>query len=88
MRYLICRTRHRVGLGAKVKYYAPGFSSSERITFAGTPATKLFGGTSLVTTAPAATTEFSPTITPPIMVAPVAIQTFFSMMIGFASSRH
>jgi hypothetical protein len=33
------------------------------ITLAGTPATTVLGGTSLVTTAPAATTEFSPIVT-------------------------
>jgi hypothetical protein len=44
----------------------------------------MFGGTSLVTTEPAATTEFSPTVTPPIVVAPAAIQTFLSITMGFA----
>ena len=34
------------------------------ITLAGTPATRLFGGTSLVTTLPAAITEPSPIVTP------------------------
>jgi hypothetical protein len=29
------------------------------------------------------TTEFSPTVTPPMMVAPKAIQTLFSIMMGF-----
>jgi hypothetical protein len=52
---------------------------------AGTPATKLFAGTSFVTTAPAPTTEFSPTVTPPSMVAAVAIHTFVSIAIGFPS---
>lgn len=56
----------------------------ERITLAGFPPTRVFGGTSLVTTDPAATTEFSPTVTPPIMVAPAAIQTFLSITMGFA----
>jgi hypothetical protein len=46
------------------------------MTRAGFPPTRLFGGTSFVTTEPAATTEFSPTVTPPMIVAPVAIQTF------------
>jgi hypothetical protein len=49
---------------------------SERITLAGTPATKLLAETSFVTTAPAPTTEFLSTVTPPSMVAAVAIQTF------------
>jgi 3-polyprenyl-4-hydroxybenzoate decarboxylase len=38
----------------------------------------------LVTTEPAATTEFSPTVTPPMIVAPAAIQTFLSIAMGFA----
>jgi hypothetical protein len=33
---------------------------------------------------PVATTEFSLTVTPPMMIASAAIQTFFSMTIGFA----
>ena len=55
----------------------------ERMTRAGFPPTKVFGGTSLVTTEPAATTAFSPTLTPPMTVAPAAIQTFRSITIGF-----
>jgi hypothetical protein len=53
------------------------------MTRAGFPPTSVLGGTSLVTTEPAATTEFSPTVTPPMMVAPAAIHTFFSITIGF-----
>ena len=34
------------------------------MTLAGTPATRVFGGTSCVTTLPAATTAFSPISTP------------------------
>ena len=34
------------------------------MTFAGTPATTVLAGTSFVTTAPAATTEFLPIVTP------------------------
>ena len=49
----------------------------DRTTRAGLPATRLSGGTSRVTTAPAATTEFSPMVTPPMTMAPAAIQTFF-----------
>lgn len=45
------------------------YSSIFLIIFAGTPATTVFFGTSLVTTAPAAITAFSPTITPGQMVA-------------------
>jgi len=40
------------------------------------------GGTFLVTTEPAATTEFSPTVTPPTIIAPAAIHTFLSIAIG------
>lgn len=52
------------------------------MTRAGFPPTSVFGGTSLVTTEPAATTEFSPTVTPPMMVAPAAIHTHFSITVG------
>lgn len=45
------------------------YSSIFLIIFAGTPATTVFFGTSLVTTTPAAITAFSPTITPGQMVA-------------------
>ncbi len=41
---------------------------------AGFPPTRVLGGTFLVTTEPEATTELSPTITPPIIIAPAAIQ--------------
>ena len=61
-------------------------SAIERMTLAGFPPTRVFGGTSLVTTAPAATTEFSPTVTPPMIVAPAAIQTFLSITMGFPTS--
>jgi hypothetical protein len=57
------------------------------MTLAGFPPTRVFGGTSLVTTEPAATTEFSPTVTPPMMVAPAAIQTFLSITMGFATTQ-
>jgi hypothetical protein len=43
------------------------------IILAGTPPTTLFSGTSLVTTAPAATTEFSPMVTPGKIAAPAPI---------------
>ena len=42
---------------------------------AGLPATTTFGGTLFVTTAPAATTEFSPMVTPFKMIAFMPIQT-------------
>jgi hypothetical protein len=59
----------------------------ERITLAGLPPTRVFGGTSLVTTEPAAMTELSPKVTPPMMVAPAAIQTFLPITIGFAITK-
>src|SRR6478672_647540 len=59
-------------------------SAIERITLAAFPATSVLGGTFLVTTEPAATTEFSPTVTPPRIVAPAAIHTFLSITMGFA----
>ena len=46
----------------------------------------VFFGTSLVTTAPAATTAFSPTITPGQIVALAPIQAFFLISTGFNSS--
>jgi hypothetical protein len=57
------------------------------MTRAGFPPTRVFGGTSLVTTEPAATTEFSPTVTPPMIVAAAAIQTFLSITTGFAITK-
>ena len=45
------------------------------MTFAGTPATTVLAGTSFVTTAPAATTEFSPIVTPGKIVAFAPIHT-------------
>lgn len=54
------------------------------IGFAGTPATTVRGGTSLVTTAPAATTAPSPIVTPPRIVACEPIHTRLPMTMGFA----
>src|SRR5664280_249570 len=51
-------------------------------TVAGTPATRVAGGTSCVTTAPAATTESAPMVTPGKTVAAVPIHTFLSIVIG------
>ena len=62
------------------------YSSIFLIIFAGTPATTVFSGTSLVTTAPTAITAFSPTITPGQMVALAPIQAFFLISTGFNSS--
>lgn len=47
------------------------------MTFAGTPPSITFCGTSLVTTAPAAITELSPMVTPGTIVALAPIHTFF-----------
>jgi hypothetical protein len=49
------------------------------IVFAGIPPTIVFAGTSLLTTAPAAMIEFSPTVTPGRTVTPAPIQTFLLM---------
>ena len=57
------------------------------ITLAGTPPTSVFGSTSFVTTAPAATTAPSPMVTPPIIVALAPIQQPSPIMIGFANVR-
>ena len=52
------------------------------MSFAGTPPTTMLGGTSFVTTAPAATIAPSPMVTPGVMVALAPIHTFFPMKIG------
>ena len=52
------------------------------MNFAGTPLIIVFGGTSVVTTAPAATIEFSPTVTPGSIVAPTPIQAPFFITMG------
>src|ERR1700735_323798 len=56
---------------------------------AGFPATTTFSGTLLVTTAPAATTEFSPMVTPLRMTAFMAIHTLSRMITGavFSTGR-
>lgn len=61
----------------------PGQSSSvmRRTNLAGTPATSVAGSTSWVTTAPAATTASSPTVTPWRIVAPAPLQTLRPMRI-------
>src|SRR5436309_11608226 len=55
-------------------------------TTAGFPATTVFGSTLLVTTDPAATTEFSPMVTPLRMTAFMPIQTLSPMMTGAVTS--
>ena len=55
-----------------------------RITRAGTPPTTMSGGTSFVTTAPAATMAPSPMVTPGVTVALAPIHTFFPMTMGAA----
>src|SRR4051812_28392731 len=51
-------------------------------TMAGFPATTVFGATLLATTEPAATTEFSPMVTPFSMTAFIPIQTLSAMRTG------
>ena len=54
--------------------------------FAGTPPTIVFAGTSLETTAPAATIEFSPMVTPGSIVAAAPIHALRLMTIGLQIS--
>src|SRR5205085_9024209 len=55
-------------------------------TTAGFPATTVFAGTLFTTTAPAATTEFSPIVTPLRMIAFIPIQTLSAIFTGRVSS--
>ena len=50
--------------------------------FVGIPATTMFAGTSFVTTAPTATTELFPMVTPGSMVALDPIYTFSPIVTG------
>lgn len=54
---------------------------------AGLPPTMVRGGTALATTAPAAITDPSPTVTPGRIVAPPPIHTSLPMVTGSAHSR-
>ena len=56
------------------------FPSSILITLAGLPPTIAFAGTSFVTTAPPATTAFSPIVTPGIIEAPAPIHAFLPIL--------
>lgn len=56
------------------------------MNFAGIPPTIVLSGTSLETTAPAATTAFSPIVTPGKIVALAPIHAFFLMRIGLPVS--
>ena len=56
-------------------------------TLAGIPATKLLGGTSFVTTAPAAITEPSPIVTPGVTTTLPPIHILFPIVIGSANSN-
>ena len=58
------------------------FHSIIRMTVAGTPPTMDEGGTSRLTTAPAAMTASSPTVTPGSRIAPAPIQTLRPMVTG------
>ena len=59
-------------------------SSISLITRAGVPATTVYGGTSSVTTAPAATTAPLPTVTPSKTTTFAPITTSSSTITGFA----
>src|SRR5205085_2101283 len=61
---------------------ALAFHSNRLTTAAGLPATTTFGSTVFVTTAPAATTEFSPMVTPFKMTAFIPIQTLSQIFTG------
>lgn len=65
--------------GLEVKRF---YSVNVLITFAGTPATKLLFGTSLVTTAPAATTTLLPIVTPGVIVTLPPIYTSLPIVTG------
>src|ERR1051325_7990920 len=54
---------------------------------AGLPATTVFGSTDFVTTDPAATTEFSPIVTPLRITAFIPIQTLSPILIGAVFKR-
>src|SRR5438552_8330167 len=56
-------------------------------TTAGFPATTVFGSTLFVTTDPAATTEFSPIVTPFRITAFIPIQTLSQILIGAVLRR-
>src|ERR1051326_8451491 len=56
-------------------------------TIAGLPATTVFGSTVFVTTDPAATTEFSPIVTPFKITAFIPIQTLSQLLIGAVFKR-
>lgn len=60
---------------------------SERIVRAGTPATMVFAGMSLLTTAPAAMTQLSPMVTPGRTMAPAPNQQLAPMMMGRPRSQ-
>lgn len=57
------------------------------MTFAGFPPTTVLGGTSFVTTAPDAITEFSPTETPGNTTAFPPIHTLFPILISYPNSN-
>lgn len=56
------------------------------MVLAGTPATMTLSGTSFVTTVPAATMAFSPTVTPGRMIAPAPIHALRFITIGFTNN--
>lgn len=55
------------------------------INFVGTPATMELSGTSFVTTTPAATMEFLPTVIPERIMAPAPNYAFFLITTGLVS---
>ena len=61
--------------------------SISRMSFAGTPPTRLLSGTSFVTTAPAAMTTLFPMVTPGKIVTLPPIHTSLPIVTGYAIPR-
>ena len=81
-----CSRRPTRTAEAVVRTYAVACAGRVPIGRAGTPPTIASGGTSRVTTAPAATTQPRPSVTPGRIVARVPIQTLSSMTTGRVST--
>ena len=70
------------------------YASRDIIFLAGVPATTVLGGTSLATTLPPPTTDFSPTVTlgnmvtpPPIAAPSLMIGGFKKLLLGYLSFK-
>lgn len=69
-------------LSQKIIYIFHSFAGISLMNLAGLPATMALAGTSFVTTAAAATTAFSPIVTPGRIVAPAPIHALRQMCTG------